>query len=388
MNRCFWLAGLLSVGLAVSGADASSWKKDSSALAKVNHKIQGRLVDFTANHGHDNRMWSRSLGQRRDLYVYLPPCYDKNLRYPFMLLLHGFAYDEQSFLDVIPSIDDGICKKELPPMIIAIPDGSIKGEPSYHQPGSFFLNSGAGNFEDFVLQDVWDHVVKRYPIRSERDAHIISGVSMGGFAAFNLGMRYRENFGVVAGLMPPLNLRWIGADGRQFADFDPHNWGWRETIENPNEVIARFGIFKVRVGDFVEPLYGLGPEAVANLARENPIELVDRTHLRDGQLKMYVGYGGKDEYNIDAQVESFLYLCKFRGITVNVGYDAEGRHEAGTVVRLIPSLRRFLLQHVGPYAPNPCDACQPACATGACGPVSPGSSLPLEYLPTKYTPRK
>ena len=187
---------------------ASSFKKDSSALAKLNHRISGRLVDYTANHGHDNRMYSRALAQKRDLYVYLPPCYDKNLKYPIMILMHGFTYDEQSFLHVLPELDKAICEKRLPPMIMAVPDGSLKGEPSYNHPGSFFINSGAGDFEDFILQDVWDFVCKRYPIRSEREAHILGGISMGGFGAYNLGIRHRQHFGVVAALFPPLNLRW------------------------------------------------------------------------------------------------------------------------------------------------------------------------------------
>ena len=152
-------------------------------------------------------------------------------------------------------------------------------------------------------------------------------------------------------------------------------------------MIARFGIYKARIGDLFAPLYGLDLGTIQSVSRDNPIELVDRTHLRDGQLAMYVGYAGKDEYNIDAQVESFLYLCKFRGITVHVGYDPEGRHDAATAQRLLPGLMEFLNRQVGPYAPDGCGVCGEAtclpCVSDACsvgtfvpGACSTGTCLP------------
>src|SRR5207244_8206233 len=89
----------------------------------------------------------------------------------------------------------------------------------------------------------------------------------------------------------------------------------------------------------------------AEISRENPIELIDRTRLRNGELAMYVAYGGRDEFNIDAQVESFLYLCKFRGITVAVGYDPIGQHDLDTAKRLLPDIYRWLSTLLAPYAP-------------------------------------
>src|SRR5271170_4619488 len=84
--------------------------------------IKGKIVDLTQNHGEDHRIWSRSLYQKRDLYIYLPPGYDCYQAYPVMIYLHGFATDEQSFLEIAPLIDDAICKGTLPPLIVAAPD--------------------------------------------------------------------------------------------------------------------------------------------------------------------------------------------------------------------------------------------------------------------------
>ena len=55
--------------------------------------VAGQVVDHTANHGVDRRIWSAALGQKRDLYVYVPPSFDPHQRYPVLLWLHGLSGD-------------------------------------------------------------------------------------------------------------------------------------------------------------------------------------------------------------------------------------------------------------------------------------------------------
>ncbi|HWY88410.1 MAG TPA: alpha/beta hydrolase-fold protein [Gemmataceae bacterium] len=352
MKKIAWL-GILVV-LCVSSTDArAGWRKENE-LAALNHSIKGKVVDHTANHGHDRRIWSPSLGQKRDLYVYLPPNYDPDSRYPIIIFMHGFGQDEQLFLRMAPKIDEEICQGKLPPVIIAAPDGSITGEASYLQPGSFFINSNAGDFEDWVLQDMWDFVCENYPIRSERESHVLAGVSMGGFAAFSMGIRHRQAFGVAVGIHPPLNLRWVDCNGNYFANFDPRCWGWRTTLERRREPVAKFygGLVKVRIGQLIDPLFGFNDDALGAISRQNPIELIDATHLQNGDLAMFVGYGGKDEFNIDAQVESFLYLAKCRGIGVGVAYEPYGHHDTTTAIRQWPDMVDWLAPRLAPYAPE------------------------------------
>ena len=56
MNKMLWLVVLLILG-GVSGHTGASWVKDSHELVSLNRRLAGKLVDFTANHGHDNRFW-------------------------------------------------------------------------------------------------------------------------------------------------------------------------------------------------------------------------------------------------------------------------------------------------------------------------------------------
>src|SRR5262249_9355408 len=155
------------------------------------------------------------------------------------------------------------------------------------------------DFEDFVLQDVWDFLTQHYPILSDRGAHVLAGVSMGGFAAYNYGIKHKDAFGVVVGIFPPLNLRWVDCHGRYFANFDPKCWGWRTDLR-PREPIARFygGLITLRLTQVIDPIFGRSPEALTEIIRENPIEMVDRYGLHNGDLEMYVAYGGHDEFNI------------------------------------------------------------------------------------------
>src|SRR5262245_51228352 len=300
-SRWPFLLVLLSLPWSQAGANPI---RNRLALNRINSRLAGRVLDFTHNHGADNRLWSPALGQWRDVYVYLPPGFDPCQRYPLVIWLHGFAQDEISFLrDVVPPLDQAIACGKLPPAIIAAPDGSFKGTVCLFSPGSFYLNSKAGAFEDYLMVDVWNFLHEHFPIRPEREAHVMAGVSMGGGAAYNKGIKYRDRIGVVLGIFPPLNTRWIDCHGRYLANFDPNCWGWRTDYSRRREVVGRFyGVITVRLGQVVRPLYGNDPNTAEEIARENPIEMIDLYDLKEGQLEMFVAYGQKDQFNLDAQI--------------------------------------------------------------------------------------
>jgi hypothetical protein len=66
---------------------------------------------------------------------------------------------------------------------------------------------------------------------------------------------------------------------------------------------------------------------------------------------MYIGYGGKDQFNIAAQVESFLYRARERGLSVSVCYVPEGKHNLATALKIWPDARAWLSSHLAAYAP-------------------------------------
>ncbi len=358
MLMCFmgkhlgWLGGLLLLGLLTTPVSAQK-HKPVEPLESVNARLHGRVIDHTANHGVDRRIWSAALCQPRDLYVYVPPCFDPNLRYPLILYLHGFTQDERTFLEKqIQLFDQAIVAGQMAPSIIAWPDGSIQGVPSFKNSASFFANTRAGRFEDFVIDDVYPFLLSHYPIRPEREAHVLCGASMGGSGAFTLAFKHPELFKIIIGFMPALNLRWQDCRGRALGNFDPCCWGWR-TKARPNEVIGRFyGVINIRFKVMGDPMFGRGPHVIDELSQINPLELLDVYDVGPGLFDMYVAYGGRDEFNTDAQSESFLYRARQRGLCVGVGYEPKGKHNLKTGVKLFDPAVDWLGPLLAPYDPR------------------------------------
>ena len=350
MKSAPWIGAVLALAFAVSPVSADH-RHSRHLLENMNAQLHGQVIDYSHNHGEDNRIWSESLHQLRDLYVYLPPGYDPSKKYPFVLYLHTFRQDEQAFLkDVACLFDRAIVEGKFPPMIIAAPDGSIEGEPTWFSAGSFFINTNAGCFEDFVMKDVWNFIHEHYPIRPEREAHAIVGASMGGFAAFNLGFKYQDRIKIVVGIFPPLNLRWVDCHERYRTPFDPCCWGWREKLR-PQEVIARFYcVIPVRLRQLTDELYGRGPDVIERISKENPIEMLEWIDLPPGKLEMYIAYSGKDQFNIAAEVESFLYVAKQHHLDIGVGYLPEGKHDLKSALKLFPGIADWLGPRLPPEA--------------------------------------
>jgi S-formylglutathione hydrolase FrmB len=326
-------------------------KDDTGLLDRVNSRIQGRVVDYTHNHGQDLRIFSKALQKPQDMYVYLPPSYDAGKRYPLLILLHGVLEDERGFLKHgVEPLDQAIACGIVPPLIVAIPDGSLEGtnhhlNPNSMSAGSFFINGPAGNYQDWIVNDVWEFMTTNYPIRPERAAHVIAGGSMGGFGAYNIALKHRDRFQIVMGILPALNLRYIDKYKQHCrVKFDPGRWGWRDTPADPNEIIGAFagGLILVKMKDVIFPAFGAGWEGLQRASEENPIELVERLNLKDGELDMYVGYAGRDEFHLDAQAESFIFYCQTKGIKLTVYYDAHGNHSERTAARMAPNLLMWL----------------------------------------------
>src|SRR5262249_30524673 len=143
--------------------------------------------------------------------------------------------------------------------------------------------------------------------------------------------------------------------GRTQGNFDPDCWGWREHISR-REVLGRFDlVIPIRMKSIIDPIFDpdrTEAEIIAKLSAENPLELLEARDIQPGQFKMWVGYGGRDEFNLDAEVESFLYVARCqRHLDVGVAYLPKGRHSRSTALKLFPALVDWLAPLLQPYAP-------------------------------------
>ncbi len=131
---------------------------------------------------------------RRDAYIYLPPDYSPQARYPVLYLLHGFWGEPSSFIDGLhfAQIADPLVRNgDVRPFIAVMPPGGLpSGSKSERAKGEW-----AGPSEDFIVHTVVPWTSAHLPtIRSER-ARAIAGVSAGAFGAVDIALRHLGLFG-------------------------------------------------------------------------------------------------------------------------------------------------------------------------------------------------
>lgn len=314
----------------------------------LNRRLAGQVVDHTANHGVDRRIYSKSLGQYRDIYVYLPPGFDPESRYPVMFWMHAYSHDECDFLrTVAPQLDMAMARGELPPTIMVAIDGTKSGECRLIPQATFFTNSRLGDFEDYVMEDVWDFVHGNYPVAPDRSKHVMAGASMGGSAAFRMGIRNRDRVGHVVGIFPALNLRFMDCRGGMLGDFHPECDRLRDDFSQHSLAAARyFGFVPVPVKLLLKPM--VNPRRARDfVSNENPYELLEIHDLKPGELGMFAASGTRDQFNMDAQVDSFEHRARQKGLEMTVIRRRGGRHDRMTAMSFVPDVVAWLRERLG-----------------------------------------
>ncbi|NBU76150.1 MAG: hypothetical protein EBS30_13200 [Planctomycetes bacterium] len=318
-------------------------------LERLNRRLEGQIVDHTANHGVNRRFYSEALQSCRDLYVYLPPGYNASRQYPVMFWMHAFTSDECDFLKTVaPQFDAAIAKGCMKPLIIVSIDGTVDGRCQPIPKASFFSNSQLGRYEDYVMDDVWQFIHRRYPIDPDRNQHVLAGASMGGGAAFRMGMRNRDRVGHVMGIYPPLNLRYKDCRGGLLGNFNPNCMELRDDFSRQHLPVARyFGFIPIPIKILLNPLVSRQNSlAIDYVSSENPYELLDTLDIKPNDLGMFAAYGTLDQFNMDAQVESFAYRARQRGLEMTVIKQKGGRHDGRAAISFVPDMIAWLNQRL------------------------------------------
>ena len=128
--------------------------------------------------------------------IHLPEGYDNSdEHYPVLYFLHGFGANHYLVYGGIHDIVDSLISLgQVDPFIIVRPDGSASP-----YLGSFYTNSALyGDFEDYIIYDLINHIDNTYRTIDHRLYRGISGHSMGGYGATKLGIKYYDLFGSIS----------------------------------------------------------------------------------------------------------------------------------------------------------------------------------------------
>lgn len=137
---------------------------------------------------------SAVLGREVNYAVYLPPDYQTSTRrYPVVYLLHGYTDNESGWIqfgEVQLAADRAIAAREIPPMIIAMPDGGV----------SWYINDYQNKvrFEDMFVQEFIPRIDSTLRTRPDREFRGVSGLSMGGLGTLVYALRHPDLFAACA----------------------------------------------------------------------------------------------------------------------------------------------------------------------------------------------
>ncbi|WP_199337559.1 esterase family protein [Nostoc sp. FACHB-152] len=144
---------------------------------------------------------SQAMGTVRQYGVILPPNYQKNLqtRYPVIFLLHGGHDDARAYADkyAIMSVLNELYKSgKLPPSIIITPDGNDnRGSSPLYDPD--YYDGPNGKIGTLIGSELVQVVKSRYRTLDQPKFWALGGLSSGGWGAFNIGLRYLNNFNIL-----------------------------------------------------------------------------------------------------------------------------------------------------------------------------------------------
>ena len=138
---------------------------------------------------------SSYLKGRADVCVFIPHGIAPAESLPVVILLHGVYGSAWSWplksgvhIRLLEKIHAG----ELPPMVLAMPSDGLWGD------GSGYLSHHGMDFDRWIAEELPQLLYQHVPGVDHRSPFFISGLSMGGFGALQLGVRYSSLFKAIS----------------------------------------------------------------------------------------------------------------------------------------------------------------------------------------------
>jgi putative tributyrin esterase len=142
----------------------------------------------------DQLFHSPSLQRDMHYRILLPRDYGKSGRFPVLYLLHGLFGDYQNW-DTRTQLED--YARNIP-LLVVMPDAD----------DSWYTNSAtvpADKFEDYIAKDLIAEIDGKYRTIRDKHARAIAGLSMGGYGAVKIALKYPDLFAFAGSLSGALN---------------------------------------------------------------------------------------------------------------------------------------------------------------------------------------
>jgi len=240
---------------------------------------------------------SENLKGRGDICVFVPPEIENMASCPLIILLHGVNGSSWSWAllgGVHISVLDMIKKKIIPPVCIAMPSDGLWGNGSSYLPHNNF------NFEKWIAEDVPSAIKQCIPQVDDHSKMFIGGLSMGGFGAFKIGVKYHEAFTAVAAHSSITNVAQMSV----LVDEDVDNFSQEDKSEE--DVLATILKYK-------DNLPGISFDCGTSDPQFENNRLLHKQLLENKISHDYEEYSGGHDWNYWREhiIDSMLFFSRF-----------------------------------------------------------------------------
>lgn len=142
---------------------------------------------------HIHKYYSATQDVNRKLYVYTPPGYHPDKKYPVLNLRHGGGGNETSWYVegcAANILDNLLAEKKMVPMIVVLTNGNVVKQTE----GGAYGEEGIIIMANELFNDVIPMVEKEYSVYTDQKHRAIAGLSMGGGQSFYIGLRNVHQF--------------------------------------------------------------------------------------------------------------------------------------------------------------------------------------------------
>lgn len=134
--------------------------------------------------------------------IIITPDLKPNTTYKTVYILHGYSGNPERIVkEDLPGLDK---KAKDYNTIYILPDGNFS---SWYVDSPIVKNS---QYQTFIGKELVDYIDKNFPTKKEKKYRAILGWSMGGYGAMNIGVAYKDTFGIVGSSCGALDLKSFG----------------------------------------------------------------------------------------------------------------------------------------------------------------------------------